>query len=108
LTQYRRGYEAERKCVKELEDMGYVAIRSGGSKKIDVVAFKRTDLWECQDIKCRDDEALIRAIMVTRNKTTAKKRQDKEYLLSLPLPTTVSKELWLYNRGKFEVEFVNE
>lgn len=96
---YRRGYVAERKCIKSLEELGYTAIRSGGSKKIDICAFLRTDAEE-------QEQPVIRCIMVTVNQTKAKRSKDLEYLRAMRLPSIVSKELWVWSRGKFISEVI--
>jgi len=113
MNHYKRGYEAERRCVKKLEGLGYIVLRSGGSKKIDVVAMMIND-WRRWPVgilvkrvggKLKSIEyPVIRAIMVTLNKTKAKRNADYKYLKDLPLPTIVSKECWIYHGVKRKEE----
>jgi hypothetical protein len=45
LGNYARGYDTERRIIRELEQKGYFCIRSAGSHtKIDVVALKGQDI----------------------------------------------------------------
>lgn len=96
MSQYRRGHRVELKAIKVLEQQGYTAIRSAGSKKIDIIALIRGE-------QSRETQPLIRAIMVTINNTSQKIKKDFEYLESFKLPSIVSQEVWLYSRGKFSI-----
>lgn len=45
MSNQRRGYEAERKCVNALRDKGYIVFRSAASKgPFDVIAVKPNDI----------------------------------------------------------------
>jgi len=80
---YRRGYEIERKAVKELKELGYNAVRTAGSHSpFDVIA------W---------NEDQVRFIQIKRSKkykdpskTTIKK------LMQEKTPYTASKEIWVW------------
>ena len=54
MTNTSRGHDTERRCVLELESMGYMAIRSAASKKMwDVIAIsnERVLLIQCKRTK---------------------------------------------------------
>ena len=98
MSHYKRGYRVERLAKLKLEGMGYLVIRSGGSKSVDLIAILKKD-----NLK---EQPIIRAIMVTLNDTPSKKRKDREYLKELP--PIVSKELWLYKKGNWLIEEVGD
>ena len=98
VNQYQRGYRIERKAVHVLEELGYKVVRSAGSHGIDLVAALRPS--EAKELP------VIRMIMVTLSRTSAKRKKDKQYLADLP--TLVSKELWVWNGKTFDIETLEE
>jgi len=104
INHYRRGRELEYKVIRELEKDGYHAQRSAGSHKIDVLAFLKKDQDSEQDV--------VKAIMVTRDTSPAKRKADIDKLLSYNLPTIVQKELWVYcpkkRNNHWVIEFITE
>ena len=72
----------------ELKTEGYLSIRGGGSRKIDIFA------WRIKS----GETPLFRAIMVghCKGNPNAKIKEDTKKLLSYKLPSLVSKEIWIY------------
>lgn len=91
---YLKGRRAEWRCMKTLEEKGYICVRGAGSHGIDIVAFlSKGNSWAVSLVE-RFDKPLIRAISVKAKKyvTSAEIREIKD----APLPNIVSKELWHY------------
>jgi Holliday junction resolvase len=87
MTNYRRGYEIERKIVNMLRDEGYIAVRSAGSHSpIDVFGIKPD---------------IIRLVQVKRVKTYREHMFDADIgeLEALQAPPCCSKELWIWKDG---------
>ena len=88
MSNTSRGHDTERKCVLELERMGYVAIRSAASKKMwDVIAICEHDikLIQCKRTK-RTSPSCIRPPEVLAEMRAA----------STPNSGVVIKELWTW------------
>ena len=82
-TNYRRGYERERKTVSILEKAGYYCVRAGGSKGLfDVVAIGPKD---------------IKLIQVKNNR--APNPVEMEAIEEFDSPPFATKEVWVYRDG---------
>ena len=96
MTNYRRGTEKERQAMKELERVGYTAMRTAGSHgPFDVIAVAPQG---------------IRLIQIGRvkkgNSYTGKLREAIEEIQDIPTPTGASKEVWIWRDHKGWVEQV--
>jgi len=96
----RQGHSRERQCVRELTEVGYVAIRSAGSKKVwDVIAIGPDDI---KLIQCKKTNKNIQS-------SIAPKAVIQE-MRNAPAPNSgiVTKELWTWvNRRGWVVTIVN-
>jgi Holliday junction resolvase len=87
MTNYRRGYEIERKLVNQFRKEGYVSVRSSGSHSpIDVFCIKP------------DSIRLIQCKRVKKYRQSMFEKEIKE-LESLEAPACCSKELWVWEDG---------
>jgi len=84
MTNYRRGYEIERKIMNMLRDDGYIAFRSAGSHSL-------IDIFGIKGDK-------IRLIQSKRVKKYHKSMFAKEIdeLKGIKSPSCCSKELWVW------------
>jgi Holliday junction resolvase len=80
---YKRGYITERRCVLELKEAGYMAIRTAGSHSP----------WDV--IAVRGDG--VRLIQIKRSKVTGQSysRIFRE-IKAIEVPESVTKELWIW------------
>lgn len=87
MTNYRRGYEIERKLVNMLKKEKYASVRSAGSHSP----------W---DVMAVNDKG-VRLIQCKRVKKYRQSMFDKEIreLQSLKTPPCCSKELWVWEDG---------
>lgn len=83
MTNYKRGYETERKIVNELKKKGYLAVRTAGSHSLfDVIAIN-------------DKEVLL--IQAKRTKKKYNWADENIYkFVELQVPGNVRKELWVW------------
>lgn len=87
---YARGYYAEKKTQKKLEDEGYDTMRSGGSRGTwDVIA------W---------DDYSIRYIQVKRDCVPPSKELRKIKKARVPKFKTCTKEIWIWETRNPEPE----
>lgn len=85
-TNYSRGYYAERRCIQDLQEKGYSAVRTAGSHSpFDIFAWNSSE---------------VLAIQVKRVKRP--KRFDKalKELALIKTPPVVCKMLWVWVDGK--------
>jgi predicted RNA binding protein YcfA (HicA-like mRNA interferase family) len=85
-TNYESGVVGERKCVHELRDLGYTAIRTAGSHgTFDVIAWDRSNLVMVQ---CKR----------TKNPRSPS-RQEVASIRSCAVPPHTLTEIWIYTKG---------
>jgi Holliday junction resolvase len=88
MTNYQRGYAAERVARKILEDDGYLVIRSAGSKgPADLIALNARE---------------IILIQVKRNRPVSLAEQKRLIDLLHRIPENARIEIWLVSRGRLE------
>ena len=88
MTTVRRGHDIERKCVRELTERGYEAIRSAGSKKTwDVIAVGPYDM---KLIQCKRTKRTVQSAIAS--KAVVKQMRDAV----APKSSIVHKELWTW------------
>jgi Holliday junction resolvase len=89
MTNYRRGYEIERKLVNELREHGWTAVRSAGSHSpfdVVAVAFHKIRLIQCKRTK--------KFTSLTQFNTEIRELHD------LQVPDDCSKEFWVWQDKK--------
>jgi Holliday junction resolvase len=88
MTNYQRGYAAERVARKLLEDDGYLVIRSSSSKgPADLIAINACE---------------IILIQVKRNRPVSLAEQKRLIDLLHRIPANARIETWLVSRGRLE------
>ena len=87
MTNYRRGYDIERKIVNQLKKEGYVAVRTAGSHSLfDVIAIN-------------EDEILL--IQAKRTKTGYINADENVHKFAdMEVPKGVLKRLWIWEDRK--------
>ena len=95
MTNYKRGVEIERRCMEQLEKVGYTAMRTAGSHgTFDVIAFNKLG---------------VRFIQLKRCKGTLKSfKNEKEEIYNTQLPLNATGEIWVWvdNKGWLVQEVV--
>lgn len=82
-TNYQRGYDTEQRCIRELERVGYTAVRTAGSHgPVDVIAWTPTH---------------TRFIQCKRTKQGGSYNSEREQLRGYPCPPNTTLELWVWD-----------
>ncbi len=82
--QYKRGYRAELRCRHQLEEYGYLVVRSAGSKtSFDLIGIRAKDVIGVQ--------------VKTGERINARKCEEEvKKLKDIPSPENMRKELWVW------------
>lgn len=82
MTNYRRGYEAERRAARELAAQGYTVLRMAGSR------------GPCDLVAVGPDVRFIQVKRVRHGSGRVAKAQQE--LVALPCPPGTRKEIWVW------------
>jgi|SRR3990167_411990 len=93
---YARGRSSEYRCIQDLENKGYYAVRSAGShSQFDVIAIRKQLVL---DMKCIQVKRIKKITSIKQLERMLKTLEDsfREELDKITLPKGISKELWVY------------